>query len=102
MTTYEVNFFKHLVSDNGQAFRAKQQTINVCADSADQAATTAQQQFAFLRDIPDWRCHADCFEISEGPSPKALPPAPRGPVRDRRSSRNGRHDVRHRHPLVHR
>ena len=67
MTTYTIIFFKHLVNDVGQPFKAMQDTIKVPADSKERAVSVAKRKFACARGIPDWELHADGFEISASP-----------------------------------
>ena len=64
MKPYIVTFFKHVLSSDGHDFNALQEKIEICADTAGQALEAAQQRFASLRGIPDWRSHADSVEIS--------------------------------------
>lgn len=64
MKPYIVTFFKHVLSSDGHDFNALQEKIGICADTPGQALEAAQQRFASLRGIPDWRSHADSVKIA--------------------------------------
>jgi hypothetical protein len=66
MITYQVSFFKDLLSSNGHPFRCLQDRVQICnADSPAQAAERAQKQFEMLHQIPIWNLRADSVDISE-------------------------------------
>lgn len=74
ITSYEVTFFKHVLSSDGHRFKAPQATICVRAENVKEAERQAQNDFACLRGIPHWNLHADLVEVitcgstSAGPS----------------------------------
>lgn len=63
MTSYRVRFFKRLVNSQGTPFRALQRETGIIeAKTALEAEAIAAREFAQLRQITDWRVHADSME----------------------------------------
>jgi hypothetical protein len=64
MTRYRVTFFKHLLSSDGHPFKYLQHTIEIRrAKNADRAIKAAERRYERLCQVPDWRLHADMFEL---------------------------------------
>jgi hypothetical protein len=64
MTRYRVAFFKSLISSDGHHFECPQGTIEIRrARSADRAVRAAEHRFKRLHHMPDWKLHADYFEL---------------------------------------
>ncbi len=66
MARYIMTFFKYVLSSNGHHFKAPQEKIEVRADTSEQAIEAAKRHFASMRQIPDWRYHADTVEVAMG------------------------------------
>jgi hypothetical protein len=63
MAGYKVNFFKDLLSSDGHPFKVLQRTITVArSKTPDRAVEVAQRQFERVKNIPDWKLHADSVE----------------------------------------
>ena len=63
MTAYRVRFFKRLVNSQGMPFRALQREIEIVGvKTALEAEVIAEREFERVRQIPDWRFHADSVE----------------------------------------
>jgi hypothetical protein len=63
---YQIKFYKHLLSSDGHPFKVLQRVIPVDqSDSSDDAIRVAQQRFAWLENVGDWRLHADCVEAEQ-------------------------------------
>ncbi len=63
MTGYRVTFFKDLLSSDGHPFKVLQRTITVArSKTADRAVQVAQRRFERVKNIPDWKLHADSVE----------------------------------------
>jgi hypothetical protein len=63
MTGYRVNFFKDLLSSDGHPFKVLQRTITIArSKNADRAVQVAQRRFERVKNIPDWKLHADSVE----------------------------------------
>jgi hypothetical protein len=63
MTGHRVRFFKHLLNSQGMPFRALQREIVITgAKTALEAEVIAEREFERVRQIPDWRFHADSVE----------------------------------------
>jgi hypothetical protein len=67
MSQYTVSFFKNLLSSYGHQFKCLQAAIEVRSRSSKEAVKLAQQRFAHLKRIPDWRIYADVIETVELP-----------------------------------
>jgi hypothetical protein len=69
MSTCCVKFFTTVLSSDGHPHKALQRAIIVSDPQTPQdAAQIAQQDFERLEMIPDWRLHADCYEVvMDGP-----------------------------------
>jgi hypothetical protein len=64
MTQYRVNFFNNLINSNGMPFKCRQREVIVDnARDAEAASEKAKREFGQLEDIPNWRCHAQYFEV---------------------------------------
>lgn len=64
MPTYQIGFFKGLLSSNGYSFRCLQDRVEIRrANSPAQAAARAQKQFEILHQIPKWNLRADSVDI---------------------------------------
>ena len=66
MADYQVKFFKTVLSSDGHPFKVLQRTVSVSQSdcSCEDAVRIAQQRFAGLENVGDWRLHADFFEAS--------------------------------------
>jgi hypothetical protein len=63
MTTFQVKFFKNLLSSDGHRFCVLQRVIPVGrCETVEDAIRTAQHRFERLEQVPDWRLHADFVE----------------------------------------
>ena len=63
--TYQVKFFKKLMSSDGHCFKVLQRVVAIKgADSDQDAIRTAKQRFERLEQVPDWCLHADCIEAT--------------------------------------
>jgi len=61
---YRVAFFKHLLSSDGHPFKCLQHTIEIRrAKDAERAIQAAEHRYERLCHVPDWRLHADTFEL---------------------------------------
>jgi hypothetical protein len=67
MDRYVVTFFKNVLDSNGHRFKAPQENIEIRAAAPEQAIAAAELRFASMRQIPNWRYHADTVEISTVP-----------------------------------
>jgi hypothetical protein len=64
MATYQVGFYRVLLSSDGHPFKCLQGKIDVPeVESSTQAAENASKKFAALHGVRDWRMHADTMEI---------------------------------------
>jgi hypothetical protein len=67
MSTYNVSFFKNLLSSDGHPFKCLQRRIDVTdAESPAQAAESASRAFEALYGCP-WKLHADSIEVNADP-----------------------------------
>jgi len=64
MTSYQIKFFKNLVSSDGHPFKVLQRVIVSQSESCDEAVRIAQRRFEGLENVGDWRLHADFCEAS--------------------------------------
>jgi hypothetical protein len=63
MSTYQVSFFKNLLSSDGHPFKCLQRRIAISdAESAAQAAESAWRAFEAFYGCP-WKLHADSIEV---------------------------------------
>jgi hypothetical protein len=63
MSTYQVSFFKNLLSSDGHPFKCLQRRIDIVdAESTAQAAESASRAFEALYGRP-WELHADSIEV---------------------------------------
>ena len=63
--SYEVSFFKYLLSSDGHPFNCLQATIEIRrAKSIDRAVKAAQRRFARLHLAPRWTLYADTLEVN--------------------------------------
>jgi len=69
MADYQIKFFKNVLSSDGHPFKVLQRVVSVSqshtCNSCEDAVRIAQQRFAGLENIGDWRLHADFFEASD-------------------------------------
>ena len=66
MADYQIKFFKNVLSSDGHPFKVLQRVVAVSkSNSCEDAVRIAQQRFAGLENIGDWRLHADFFEASD-------------------------------------
>lgn len=65
MTTYQISFFKTLLSSNGHPFRCLQGQVEVNAHTPEQAAQRAEQRFERLHRLAKWNLWADSVDICE-------------------------------------
>ncbi|NVO12614.1 MAG: hypothetical protein HXX10_01120 [Rhodoplanes sp.] len=82
MKTYEVRFFKTLLSSDGHAFRCLQDSLEITnARSAKTAIVRAERQYEKLHNVSTWDRWADSVDISEMtacPMPPQQPEQPAG------------------------
>jgi len=68
MAEYQIKFFKTVLSSDGHPFKVLQRVVSVSQSNActtcEDAVRIAQQRFAGLENVGDWRLHADFFEAS--------------------------------------
>ena len=65
MADYQIKFYKTVLSSDGHPFKVLQRVVSVSqSDTCEDAVRVAQQKFAGLENIGDWRLHADFFEAS--------------------------------------
>jgi hypothetical protein len=65
MADYQIKFYKKLLSSDGHPFKVLQRVVSVSqSDTCEDAVRIAQQKFAGLENVGDWRLHADFFEAS--------------------------------------
>ena len=70
MSTYEVSFFKYLLSYDGHPFKCLKRRIDVSdAESTAQAEESASRAFEALCGYP-WKLRADSIEVTRGRWPK--------------------------------
>jgi len=63
MSTYQVTFFKTLLSSDGHPFKCLQQQIDISdAESSAQAVEVASKTFEAFYGCP-WKLHADSIEV---------------------------------------
>ena len=68
MADYQIKFFKNVLSSDGHPFKVLQRVVSVSqSNTCEDAIRIAQQRFAGLENIGDWRLHADFFEASADP-----------------------------------
>jgi hypothetical protein len=65
MSKYVVTFFKGVMDSEGHRTNAPQMALEVRAKGPEEAIAHCQERFARLRGIPDWRLHADSYELAE-------------------------------------
>lgn len=66
MKTYEVRFFKTLLSSDGHPFRCLQDSLEITnAGSAEAAMARAERQYEKLHNVSTWSRWADSIDISE-------------------------------------
>jgi len=71
MTSYQIKFFKNLVSSDGHPFKVLQRVIVSQSESYDEAVRIAQRRFEGLENVGDWRLHADfCEAIADTQPPQ--------------------------------
>jgi len=64
MSVYLVTFLKNILSSDGHQFKCLQQEIAIRrAKSIDRAVEAAERRFERIRDVPDWKLHADTLEL---------------------------------------
>jgi hypothetical protein len=74
MKTYEVRFFKTLLSSDGHPFRCLQDRLEITdAGSAETAIAQAERQYETLHNVSTWDRWADSIDISE--TTDYLPPS---------------------------
>ena len=71
MTSYQIKFFKTLLSSDGHKFKCLQRVIAVEQSDSDEAVRVAQRRFEGMENIGDWRLRADCIEACAEPSLEA-------------------------------
>lgn len=64
MRTYEITFYKNLLSSDGRPFRCPQQVITAEGQTSDEAVDAAKREFASRWKIRDWRQHADEYDVA--------------------------------------
>ena len=65
MADYQIKFFKNVLSSDGHPFKVLQRVVSVSqSNTCEDAVRIAQQRFAGLENVGDWRLHADFFEAS--------------------------------------
>jgi len=65
MAADQIKFFKNVLSSDGHPFKVLQRVVSVSqSNTCEDAIRIAQQRFAGLENIGDWRLHADFFEAS--------------------------------------
>ena len=63
MSTYQVSFFKNLLSSDGHPFKCLQRQIDIRnVESPEQAEESALRAFEALYRCP-WKLHADSIEV---------------------------------------
>ena len=66
MSHFHVAFYKELLNSAGIPLRCLQADIDVPdAPDASAAVSAAKREFERVRDIPDWKIHADFLETKE-------------------------------------
>jgi hypothetical protein len=81
MVEYLVTFFKNVLSSDGHLFKAPQEAVTLRAGAPGEAVRKAKNAFIDLRRIPDWRLHADTFEVA------AIMPGKMRPARQQQHAR---------------
>ena len=63
MASYQIKFFKTVLSSDGHAFKVLQRVIAIDqSENSEDAIRVAQQRFEGLENIGDWRLRADFVE----------------------------------------
>jgi hypothetical protein len=65
MRNYQISFYKKLLSSDGHQFNCLQRTIDVAAESADEAVTKAKEGMRTGKPVPCWIDRADDLQIEE-------------------------------------
>lgn len=65
MNKYVITFFKCVTDSEGHQTNAPQMALEVLTKGPEEAIAHCQERFARLRGIPDWRLHADRYELAE-------------------------------------
>ena len=66
MATYQVRFFKTLLSSDGHPFCCLQDILEIRnADTPDSAVAQAEREYERLHNVSQWNRWADIIEVSE-------------------------------------
>ena len=65
MRNYQISFYKKLLSSDGRQFNCLQRTIDIAADSPDEAVTKAKERLRTGKPVPYWIDRADDLQVEE-------------------------------------
>jgi hypothetical protein len=65
MRNYQISFYKKLLSSDGRQFNCLQRTIDVAAESPDDAIAKAKERLQTAKPGPYWIDRADDLQVEE-------------------------------------
>lgn len=66
MPSFRIEFFNTLLSSDGHPFKVLQRVVKISdSKTAEDAVQVARRDFERLEQVPDWKLHADCCEVTD-------------------------------------